>query len=44
MPFQVIGILQARGQTGMGMDQDDVVYIPITTAQKKLWALSFRTR
>lgn len=41
MPFQVIGILQARGQTGMGMDQDDVVYIPITTAQKKVMGIKF---
>ncbi len=36
IPFQVIGVLDARGQNGMGQDQDDVVYIPITTAQKKV--------
>ena len=41
MPFQVIGVLVARGQSGMGMDQDDVVYIPITTAQKKVMGISF---
>lgn len=40
-PFQVIGVLQARGQSGMGMDQDDAVYIPITTAQKKLMGITF---
>ncbi len=41
IPFQVIGVLVARGQSGMGMDQDDAVYIPITTAQKKLMGISF---
>lgn len=40
-PFQVVGVLQARGQSGMGMDQDDAVYIPITTAQKKLMGITF---
>ena len=41
MPFQVIGVLVARGQSGMGQDQDDAVYIPISTAQKKLMGTSF---
>ena len=41
MPFQVIGVLVGRGQSGMGQDQDDSVYIPITTAQKKIMGISF---
>ena len=41
IPFKVIGVLVARGQSGNGMDQDDVVYIPITTAQKKVMGISF---
>ena len=41
IPFQVIGVLVARGQSGMGQDQDDAVYIPITTAQKKVVGISF---
>lgn len=41
MPFQVIGVLQSRGQSGMGMDQDDSVYIPISTAQKKVMGVKF---
>lgn len=41
IPFQVIGVLEARGQTSFGMDQDDVVYIPITTAQKKVMGIKF---
>lgn len=41
MPFKVTGLLKAKGQNGMGMDQDDTVFIPITTAQKKLFGTSF---
>lgn len=41
IPFQVIGVMVARGQSGMGQDQDDAVYIPITTAQKKVMGISF---
>ena len=41
MPFQVIGVLVSRGQSGMGQDQDDSVYIPVTTAQKKVMGISF---
>lgn len=40
-PFQVIGVLISRGQSGMGQDQDDSVYIPISTAQKKLIGVQF---
>lgn len=35
-PFKVIGILTERGQSMGGMSQDDVIYVPLTTAQKKL--------
>lgn len=41
MPFRVIGILNQKGQSGMGQDQDDSVLIPITTAQKKLFGTEF---
>lgn len=41
MPFKIIGVLSERGQTGMGQDQDDVIYIPILTAQKKLIGIEF---
>lgn len=41
IPFQVIGVMEERGQSGMGQDQDDVVFIPITTAQKKVMGTSF---
>ncbi len=36
IPFKVIGVMKERGQSGMGQDQDDVVFIPISTAQKKV--------
>lgn len=36
VPFTVVGILSRKGQSPRGQDQDDVIYVPITTAQKKL--------
>lgn len=41
MPFKVAGILQGKGQSGMGQDQDDSILIPLTTAQKKLFGTQF---
>ena len=35
-PFTVVGILDRKGQSPQGQDQDDVVILPITTLQKKL--------
>ena len=32
----MIGILETKGQSIIGQDQDDVIYIPVTTAQKKI--------
>ncbi len=34
--LKVIGLLAAKGQTGFGQDQDDVVMIPFTTAERKV--------
>jgi putative ABC transport system permease protein len=33
---QVIGILEAKGQNTMGMDQDDIVVIPLVTYQRRI--------
>lgn len=41
IPFTVIGALSSKGQTPAGQDQDDTIYIPVTTAQKKLFGTSF---
>ena len=35
IPFKVIGTLKSKGSMGP-MDQDDLIFIPITTAQKKV--------
>jgi putative ABC transport system permease protein len=37
VPFTVIGVLSPKGQSARGDDQDDIVYIPLTTAQKKVF-------
>jgi len=36
VPFEVIGVLKAKGQSPMGHDQDDVIFIPLTTAKKRV--------
>lgn len=32
-PFRVVGVLSAKGQSGFGRDQDDVVFLPMTVAR-----------
>ena len=34
--FQVIGVMAAKGTGGFGQDQDDTIFAPYTTVQKKL--------
>ena len=36
VPVKVVGLLAAKGQTGYGQDQDDVVLIPFNTAERKV--------
>jgi putative ABC transport system permease protein len=36
MPFRVVGVLSTKGGQGWGGSQDDVVMVPLTTAQRKL--------
>ncbi len=36
-PFRVIGVLAPKGQSPFGEDQDDRIFAPYTTVQKKLW-------
>ena len=36
VPFTVIGVLETKGQTASGTDQDDVIVVPYTTAQSRL--------
>jgi len=37
IPFEVIGILDKKGQSFTGQDQDDIIYVPITTSQRTLF-------
>jgi len=41
IPFKVLGVLAPKGQSAVGQDQDDVVYIPVTTAQKRVFGTTF---
>jgi len=40
VPFTVVGVLARKGPSPRGDDQDDVVYIPLTTSQKKVFGSS----
>ena len=40
-PFKVIGILASKGSSGFGQDQDDVIYIPLTTAQERMMGITY---
>jgi len=40
-PFTVVGVMSSKGQSGMGQDQDDVIYVPYTTVMKKLRGITF---
>lgn len=39
-PFRVIGVLESKGQSGGGNDQDDIVVIPLTTAQSRMMGIT----
>ena len=36
LSFQVIGLLESKGQNSMGMDQDDIVLLPLGTFQRRM--------
>ncbi len=36
-PFQVIGVLAQKGASGDGRDQDDIVFVPLSTAKLRLF-------
>jgi putative ABC transport system permease protein len=41
VPFTVVGVLGSKGQTTFGQDQDDTIFVPLTTAQKRLFGMQF---
>lgn len=40
-PFRVVGVLESKGQSAGGQDQDDMVLIPLTTAQERLMGITW---
>jgi putative ABC transport system permease protein len=41
VPFTVVGVLSSKGQSTWGQDQDDTIFVPLTTAQKRLFGMQF---
>jgi putative ABC transport system permease protein len=41
IPFTVVGALTPKGQTTWGQDQDDLIFVPLTTAQRQLFGQAF---
>ena len=39
--YKVIGILKSKGQSSIGQDQDDIVIIPLTTAQERMLGITY---
>ncbi|HEX5475988.1 MAG TPA: ABC transporter permease [Vicinamibacterales bacterium] len=40
-PFKVLGVMADKGQSSMGQDQDDTIFAPYTTVQKKLRGITY---
>ena len=36
VPFQVVGVLERKGQSAMGQDNDDTAIVPVTTFQARI--------
>jgi putative ABC transport system permease protein len=41
LPFLIIGVLEEKGESGMGQDQDDLILAPYTTVQRRLAAIDY---
>jgi putative ABC transport system permease protein len=41
IPFTVVGIMDRKGRSPQGSDQDDIVFVPLRTAQRKLFGSQF---
>ncbi len=39
--FKVIGVLNEKGENGMGQDQDDIILAPYTAIQKRVMAITY---
>ena len=40
VPMQVIGVLGRKGQNSMGQDQDDVIFVPLSTYRNRIQGMS----
>ncbi len=40
LPFRVIGVLKEKGSSPGGRDQDDIILMPLVTAQRKLMGIT----
>ncbi|MGE3501703.1 MAG: MacB family efflux pump subunit [Porticoccaceae bacterium] len=41
VPFQIVGVMGEKGAAAWGGDQDDVVFVPLTTAQVRLFGRNY---
>jgi putative ABC transport system permease protein len=41
LPFLVIGVLESKGESSMGQDQDDLILAPYTTVQSRLATIDY---
>ncbi len=41
IPFEIIGVLEDKGESGMGQDQDDIILAPYTTVQRRIAAIDY---
>jgi putative ABC transport system permease protein len=41
VPFRIIGVLAPKGQSPSGNDQDDIIFIPFTTAERRVLGTQF---
>ena len=41
IPFEVIGVMEAKGASSFGRDQDDIVFVPITTGFMRLFGQQY---
>ncbi len=41
VPFTVVGLLEEKGQSAQGSDQDDIILLPLKTAQRKILGAQF---
>jgi len=41
IPFKIIGVLEEKGESSFGQDQDDVILAPYTTVQKRILAIDY---